>query len=415
MASLARLAPPFAAAAIFSACAGDPFAFKDQRIDPGQVVRRHTTTGRKRILPAGYAECYRAAARALGAAPYYSITRDYAAVYADEFHGMSAVGVYFHPTGRDDRTQVEVVYARENEESFEPSRRLRAEESLLDDVVSALLRGEAASESRAGPDRAAARGIPDSEIDSVAGLPVRRRPLDFAVVVGAERHKAIGDADYALRDAEAFRKHAESVLGVPRANLVFLGDRTATREEILGALANLRGTAQPASRVWFYFAGHGGAAPENGDAYLATWELEPRYWSRTGIPLAELFRQLEELPALEVVAVFDASFSGYGDRSWNEAALPPSFTERRPSPSRSSKVKAFFATAPGQGALVAHERGHGLFTYEFLRKLGDPDAPDSRRLDDVMSSAWKAVRSRASAEGRRQDPTAGGSGMRIDL
>jgi hypothetical protein len=393
------------------ACATDPFAVQETRPEPRDRVRQHAVRGTAAVLDAPYDAAYRAAARALDLSAYYSVTRARGAIYGDDFHGTSSVGIFLRPADAPGRTQVEVLYLFDGEASLAPARRRQAEESYLADVRDELsvLRGGTPPESRPARERQRAVGAA-SDADSAEGLPVRDRPLDQAIIVGAGRHAWLGDADYAERDAEAFRRYAISVLGVAPGAVTLLTGRRATRDAVTAALEGLAG-ADPAARVWFYFAGLGGRDEAGGIPYLVLWDTEPRYWAKTSLPLAEVLRLLEASPAARSVAVLDASFGGEGGRTWNESAYAPHQPERRPDPGLAARAAFLYASAPGESAAVLDEQGHGLFTYRLLKALREESAPGRHpTLEDAARDAYRGVRADARARGFDQRPALAGDG-----
>lgn len=407
-----------AVSALTGGCATDPFDWKDTRPVPSQMVRRHQILGTRRVLRGSYADAYRAAARTFDVTAYYSVVRDQGAIYADDFHGMSSVAVFLRPGGAEDRVQLEALYLHENYLSFAPGRRRQAETAFLDDIEQTLaaMKGEAApgddavaaaalARSRLDSDRLSARGSSVSAVDSPAGLPTRRRPRDWALIVGAERHQWLGDADYAERDAAAFHRYAETALGVPRSHAVHLSGAQATRAEVLSAVRDLRARSGPDSRVWFYFAGHGGCDESSGIPYLVTWDANPRYWTKTSLPLAELYRAFDAVEAEQVVVILDASFSGPGGRTWNELDHPPAFPETRPKPSGGVRVSVLYATQPGENAAVLDEQGHGLMTYALLRGLrGEAGGRRGLTVQELGRFVYRTVRAQAKELGRVQNP-----------
>ncbi|MBI3565067.1 MAG: hypothetical protein HY079_07725 [Elusimicrobia bacterium] len=395
-----------AAAVVTGGCASDPFAVAQERPAPRVLVRQHATPGSSRVMRCTYAEAYRAAARAFDRTPYYSVKRERAALYADDFHDLVSVGVFLRSTGEEERTRVEVLALRADPET-DPGLRRRTEAGYLDEIEGEvrLLRGEPAP-ARPAAAAVSARGAATSAVDSVAGLTARSRPGDWAIIVGAERHQWLGDSEYAGRDAEVFQRYAETVLGVPKAHVIALRDADASRESVLRAIARLKASAGAEARVWFYFAGLGASDEGSGAPYLITWDASPRYWVTTTLPLAELYRELGGIDAAQIVAVLDASFSGAGDRSWSESDHAPGFREVRPQAALTGLLSILYASQPGETAQTLDEQGHGLFTYHLLRGLRGEAAGGGRRLDleDLAHFVYREASADAKARGRVQSP-----------
>lgn len=403
------------AALLAGGCAtdGDPFAWRDDRPEPRVQVRQRRFPGTARVFKAHYNEAYRAAARYFDASAYSSVTRELRALYADDFHGMSSAGVFFHAGRTEDETQVEVLFLQDGADAVGAQQRRRREELILDGIQEALETAAAPEGGAARGDRLDARrakllGPPVADIDVLAGLPARVRPSDLAVIVGAERHAALPDARYAARDAALTREYAETVLGVPPANVFFLADEDATSANVAAALERLREAVVPQSRVWFYYAGFGGSDERAGEAYLLTWDADPRHWVSTTLSLPSLYRSLESLEAAQVTAVFDASFAGYGERTWNEHEDKPTARARLPSPS-SPRLTVIMASSPEETAGVIDDQRHGVLTYYLLRGLrGEAALGKHLALEDAARYAYRMITARARRLGRPQTPVVRG-------
>ncbi|MDX6771063.1 MAG: caspase family protein [Elusimicrobiota bacterium] len=401
--------PVLLAALLAAGCATpDPFAWRDDRPEPRVQVRQRRFNGTRRLFKATYAEVYRAAARHFDDSPYRT-TRELRALYADDFHGMSSVGVFFHHGRTEDQTLVEALFLQDSADSIGAEGRRRREELILDGIQAALEAQSAPAPGDARGDRLDAQrvkllGPPVSDIDELDGLTARVRPSDLALVIGAERHAALSDARYAARDAALFREYAETVLGVPASGVIFLADSDATSGAVLAALDRLRTSAVPQSRVWFYYAGFGGSDERGGESYLLTWDADPRHWSSTTVTLSSLYRALESLEAAQVTAVFDASFAGYGDRTWNEHEDRPITRARLPTPS-SPRLTVVMAGAPTETAGVIDDQRHGVLTYYLLRGLrGEAALGKHLALEDLMRYLYRMITARGRRLNRPQTP-----------
>ncbi len=195
-------------------------------------------------------------------------------------------------------------------------------------------------------------------------------PDDLALVVGVENYSKLPGAPFAERDARAVAKHL-AALGYPPRKIVQLIGKEATGTTLKGYLEEwLPRNVQPHSRVFFYFSGHGAPDPKTGEAYLVPWDGDPMLLKSTAYPLKELYGELSRLKAKEVIVAVDSCYSGAGGRSvlakgarplvaaQAGAALPPN-------------LLVLAATQGAQISTSAAEKGHGLFTYHFLKALKD--------------------------------------------
>ncbi len=362
-----------------------------------------------------YGNIYRAAARYFDTSAFYTVTRDYRAIYADDFHGMYSVGVFFEPTEWPDQTMVEVLYQQDDAQFMVDGQEKILEQSLLDGILNALRTGRtgaggadwatAGADGRLGAERQRQKAFSYSEVDSSDGLPVRSRPKDFALIIGVEHYALLGDSDYSDRDASVFHKYATTVLGIPSDHVVELSDRDAAREDMTAALEGLMGRVSPESRVWVYYAGHGGADASTGRPYLLPWDADPEHLETTAIPLDAVYKDLLALRAKEVVALFDTSFSGFGGRTWNEVNQRPLIDVRLPEVPQSARITVMTAAEPGEIARASEDQGHGIFTYYLLRGLrGEAAKKGHLTMDELYDFVEHGCGAAAYRYGRTQTP-----------
>ena len=207
-----------------------------------------------------------------------------------------------------------------------------------------------------------------SDIDS-PDYQNRPNPHAFALVIGIEHYPGgLPIAEFADHDAKAVYQTMRA-LGIPTDHIKQLTDVSATRSRIRGALHWLARNVRSDSTVWVYFSGHG--APGNkGTSYLVPFDGDPNDLADTGLKVATLYKQLNELKVRRVIVALDSCFSGQGSRSVLRAGIRPLVTRISPGyfPS-SGKIIAFSAAQPDQEAGVLKDQGHGLFTYYFLKGL----------------------------------------------
>jgi len=200
---------------------------------------------------------------------------------------------------------------------------------------------------------------------------LKPRPDDFAVVVGVKDYaNALPEADFAVRDAQAVRRHLEA-LGFLASHVQFLSGPQATESALQARVEDwLPKNVKPDSTVFFYFAGHGAADPVTGDAYLVPFDGDPEYLKDTAYPLSRLYSRLSELQARRVIVALDSCFSGAGGRSVVAQGTRPLVTKIKEGfiPA-DGKLTVFTASKKDQISGVMESQGHGTFTYYFLEGL----------------------------------------------
>ncbi len=127
--------------------------------------------------------------------------------------------------------------------------------------------------------------------------------------------------------------------GYPLANVKLLLDGEASREGIVGALADLAARTEPTSSILIYISCHGGRVVSGaylGEYLLAadTVLLSDEHLARTAISGAEFTEALRAIPARKVLVVFDCCHSGGIGQPKNvtappvKAGLPDAYYER---------------------------------------------------------------------------------------
>ncbi|MFI5363706.1 MAG: caspase domain-containing protein [Elusimicrobiota bacterium] len=222
---------------------------------------------------------------------------------------------------------------------------------------------------RAAPLAAAPEPAPSSsDIDE---LPAARaaRPHSYAVVIGVEHYREkLPNADFAADDAKLVAAYFERALGVPEANVATLTDDRATKSDFEKYFESwLPNHIEAGDTVYVYYSGHGAPNPAKGDSYLVPYDGDPTYTEKTGYSVKRLFDQLAKLPAKQVYVAMDSCFSGAGGRSVIAQGARPLVSVVQADVPANLTVLA--ASAGDQISNSYREKGHGLFTYYFLKGL----------------------------------------------
>lgn len=231
---------------------------------------------------------------------------------------------------------------------------------------------QAAVKDATQPRKAEDRGATASDIDRPAfdASQVVMGDDDVAVIVGIEGYQDLPKSDYSYDDAKLVKEYAKA-LGFKERNIELLLDERATKSAFDKTFQIwLKNKTKPDSRVFVYYSGHGAPDPASGDAYLVPYDGDPNYLSATGYPLKKLYADLGALPAKEVFVALDACFSGSGGRSVLAKGARPLVNVRAAAPT-AANVVVLSATQGSQISSSSSEKGHGIFTYYFLKALRD--------------------------------------------
>ncbi len=216
----------------------------------------------------------------------------------------------------------------------------------------------------------AIKEIPLENIHNIPDFKASPQPNDIAVIIGIENYQALPKSDFSKSDAGIVKNYLKA-LGFQERNIEFITDDRATGKSVEKAIeAWLPNRVKPESRVFVYYSGHGAPEPKTGDAYIVPFDGDPNYLEVTGYPLKRLYDKLGKLQATEVVVVLDSCFSGAGGRSVLAKGVRPlvMLTEGA---ILSQNMAVLTATQGTQISTSSPEKGHGVFTYYFLKALKD--------------------------------------------
>jgi len=193
---------------------------------------------------------------------------------------------------------------------------------------------------------------------------------DLSVIIGIEGYLSLPKSDYSYDDANLVKEYAKA-LGFRERNIELLLDERATLSGISKSVeAWLRNKSKPDSRVFVYYSGHGAPDPQTGEAYIVPYDGDPNYLPNTGYALKRLYDSLSRLRAREVVVVLDACFSGSGGRSVLAKGARPLVMTTAAIPA-APNLAVLTATQGAQISTSSSDKGHGIFTYYFLKALKD--------------------------------------------
>jgi hypothetical protein len=239
-----------------------------------------------------------------------------------------------------------------------------------------------------------------SDIDEIPAIMSEPRKNAYAVVIGIENYRSLPKSDYSRSDATLVKAYLKA-LGFQERNIEFLTDEKATRTDIEKSLeAWLPNRAKKDSTVLVYFSGHGAPEPAKGEAYLVPYDGDPNYLPVTGYPLKRLYTSLGKLEAREIIVVLDSCFSGSGCRSVLAKGARP-LVMMAPTGILSSNIAVLSATQGSQISTSSPQKGHGVFTYYFLKAIKD----GKKNLAEIYEHITPQVEDEAKQLNIQQSPS----------
>lgn len=219
----------------------------------------------------------------------------------------------------------------------------------------------------------------DLTVDVEADVPPTDmdRPNAVAVVIGVRSYAAGGvpNVEYAQRDARLMREYLTRALGFSEENILPIDLEGRVTYAELRTLIRHRlpsYVTEETSEVFVYYSGHG--APSTGEErhpFLVPSDTDPNLVSEdNAYRLDHFYEDLASLGAESVTVVLDACFTGQarsGDMLIRQAS-PLVLSVENPLLAM-GEATGFLASGPEQVANWYPEKGHGMFTYFFLKGL----------------------------------------------
>lgn len=239
-------------------------------------------------------------------------------------------------------------------------------------------------------------------------------PHGVGVVIGNRDYadNDIPTVSYAIRDAAMVKKYLIRTFGFRIGNIIFVTNATKGRMEgIFGSTLNHEGTLHQLikpgrSDLFVYYSGHGAPHLETKRGYILPVDGNPHAVSITGYSIDLLYKNLSKLHTRSTIVVTDACFSG---ALLFKKASPVGIIIKNPL----VKLKNTVIMNSSSGTQLSSwypQKGHGLFTYYFLRGLtGEADLSGDNRISykEISSYLENTVRHMVGElyYGRIQTPT----------
>lgn len=210
---------------------------------------------------------------------------------------------------------------------------------------------------------------PKSDVD--IEIPIIKKSLGektFVVIIANENYQEVAKVPYTINDGEIFAEYCKKTLGIPETNISLVKDATANNmKREVRWLTQILQQYNGEAKAIVYYAGHGIPDESTKDAYLLPvdgYGDDPS----TGYSLNELYKTLNEVPSKSTLVFLDACFSGSNrDGSMLASARGVAIKAKPTAPIGNMIV--FSAAQGDETAYPYKDKGHGLFTYYFLKKL----------------------------------------------
>lgn len=193
---------------------------------------------------------------------------------------------------------------------------------------------------------------------------------NIAVIIGIEKYQNVPLSEYSESDAGLVKDYLKA-LGYQERNIEYLTNEKASYSAIKKIIETwLPNRVKKDSKVFVYYSGHGAPDVASGDSYILPYDGDPNYLADTAYPLNRLYEKLAKLNTPEIYVLLDACFSGAGGRSViAKGSRPLVFTKSEEFTAHNLAIMS--ATQNSQISTSSPEKGHGIFTFYFLKAIKD--------------------------------------------
>jgi hypothetical protein len=212
-----------------------------------------------------------------------------------------------------------------------------------------------------------------SDVDRDIPETSRPNPDAVAVVIGNRDYQKAKPVDFALNDSRSIKSYLIKVFGLKEGNIFYVENATqgdfslyfGTRENFRGKLFN---AVRPGrSDVYIYYSGHGAPGLKDRKGYFVPVEADPQYVELGGYPVEVFYENLSLLPARSITVVLDTCFSGANVFE----NISPMVLEIENPVVNLNKGMVLASSRGKQLSSWYNEKGHGMFTYFFLKAIQD--------------------------------------------
>ena len=135
----------------------------------------------------------------------------------------------------------------------------------------------------------------------------------WALIIGIDNYENNRNLHYAVSDAEKLQTLLTKKMDFPEDNVFLLKNNDATLLNIKKKMAKLSELVSENDRVIIYFAGHGitEPLPKGGkEGYLLPVDGDKEDPFTTALPMSEMKRLSNRVPAKDMLFLMDACYSG---------------------------------------------------------------------------------------------------------
>ncbi len=203
----------------------------------------------------------------------------------------------------------------------------------------------------------------------------------IAIIIGNSNYTKTAKVDFALNDARLMKEYLIKTLGYKEGNILYYENIGLDEfNTIFGTKGNARCrlsniVKQGISDVFIYYVGHGAPGINDGKGYFVPIGCDPNYVENGGYQLGVFYDNLSQIKAKSITVVTDACFSG-ADIFKN---ISPIGIKMKDPVAKVTNISVFSSSSGTEVSSWYNEKGHGMFTYFFLKAIQDKAHSDKNK------------------------------------
>ena len=227
---------------------------------------------------------------------------------------------------------------------------------------------------------AVARQVADSR-----PVPLRLNPLNIkvqqprdavAIIIGIEKYKRVGKADFANLDAKDFYNYASRALGIKPENIKLLLDDGADDVEIYKVFQSWLPLKVKKGKtdVYVFYSGHGLPSQDGKELYFLPYGVEKDLISKTAINNQEIVSAIQTAQPKSVTMFIDSCYSGKSRVGETLVAGMKSISLKVSDSVYPADFTVITASAFDQISSASQDLKHGIFSFFLMKGMeGDAD------------------------------------------
>lgn len=208
----------------------------------------------------------------------------------------------------------------------------------------------------------------ESDVDVNVPLCEKKNPNLFALVIANEDYNRVASVPYAKNDGMKVKEYLNKTLGVEESHISYIENATLNdmRYEI-NRIREISNAYEGEASFIIYYCGHGIPDEKELNGYILPTD---GYGNdvKSAYSLDDFYKTLGDLKSKHTLLVMDACFSG-ANKDGNMLVAARGIALKAKASTPIGNLIAVSACQRDETAFPYKEKGHGLMTYYFLKKL----------------------------------------------